>query len=398
MPCCKRPASNSGATGGRASPITDRKRPALTSPVLPQADWQVLRHAPLQAELARIGRDSQRRPRPGNVLTLGSDCAGLCAAGLALEMLCVPHLHVWATETDPITRSVLVASHPGLCALGGDVARRTSQLHDRNLSMQFPYVDIYTSGFPCQPFSQAGLQAGSQDHRGCVWLDNLSWVHHARPAVVILENVAALTQEKFRPELTAILDVLLSMKNDAGNSEYSVDCCVLDTQQHGLPQSRRRLYIVAIKRALQSIDPSRHSCVCGLERSWREPPCESIFWPKVRPFTFPTALATCKPLTDIIQSKGKPDITLPSSPTALRTFLIELRLSPTLKLELVSPCPRNYEAIIFAAYAAEINPFDTKQLVVADLSASKGRGSHYCVGRSPTLTRARAGEGLVVYL
>lgn len=52
-----------------------------------------------------------------------------------------------------------------------------------------PPFDILLAGFPCQPFSQAGLKKGLADTRGTLFFDVARIVNHHRPRVVFLENV-----------------------------------------------------------------------------------------------------------------------------------------------------------------------------------------------------------------
>ena len=52
-----------------------------------------------------------------------------------------------------------------------------------------PPHDILTGGFPCQPFSIAGIQKGFNDERSNVFWKILSIIDHHQPKCVILENV-----------------------------------------------------------------------------------------------------------------------------------------------------------------------------------------------------------------
>lgn len=96
-------------------------------------------------------------------------------------------------------------------------------------------VDLVLGGPPCQPFSAAGLQRGEVDPRDRI-PDFVRAVEQARPRVFVLENVQGLTQAKHR----AYLDHVLNSFPDG----YTVDYRVLNAADFGVPQTRRRLFIV----------------------------------------------------------------------------------------------------------------------------------------------------------
>ena len=112
-----------------------------------------------------------------------------------------------------------------------------------------PKVDIFGSGSPCPPFSSAGLRRGLEDsRRGWLILHSLHYVLVHRPSCVVLENVAGLVKGSFK----AIFDKIVEILRNAG---YSVKAEVLNSNEHGLAQSRSRIYIAAIKKT--AMLPSR---------------------------------------------------------------------------------------------------------------------------------------------
>ena len=103
-----------------------------------------------------------------------------------------------------------------------------------------PEVDLFTAGFPCQPFSLQGLNRGEADARGQVIWYILRYLKRALPRAVMLENVPGLKAR--HPEtLLAILKAIKGIK-DAEGQPYQVRWTILDSLVHGaLPQSRKRL-------------------------------------------------------------------------------------------------------------------------------------------------------------
>ena len=104
-----------------------------------------------------------------------------------------------------------------------------------------PDHDILLAGFPCQPFSNAGLKKGFSDTRGSLFFDILRILKHLQPQIVFLENVKAFkTHDKGRTFKT----VTEKLKATG----YKVFDKVLNARNFGLPQNRERIYIVALHK------------------------------------------------------------------------------------------------------------------------------------------------------
>lgn len=100
-----------------------------------------------------------------------------------------------------------------------------------------PEHDILLAGFPCQPFSQAGLKKGFSDTRGTLFFDIERILQERKPKAFLLENVKQLRGHDKGRTLQVILDHL----KDAG---YVVYHDVLKARDFGIPQNRERIFIV----------------------------------------------------------------------------------------------------------------------------------------------------------
>lgn len=100
-----------------------------------------------------------------------------------------------------------------------------------------PKHDILLAGFPCQPFSQAGLKKGFNDTRGTLFFDIERILLNKKPQVFLLENVKQLKgHDKGRT-----LQIILERLHHAG---YKVYVDVLKARDFGIPQNRERIYLV----------------------------------------------------------------------------------------------------------------------------------------------------------
>jgi len=102
---------------------------------------------------------------------------------------------------------------------------------------EIPAHDVLLAGFPCQPFSQAGLKKGFQDTRGTLFFDIARILEYHRPKAFLLENVKRLRSHDGGKTLTVILKVLEELG-------YDTRFEVLNAKDFGVPQNRERIYIV----------------------------------------------------------------------------------------------------------------------------------------------------------
>ncbi len=95
-------------------------------------------------------------------------------------------------------------------------------------------VDVVSAGFPCQPFSVAGSQAGEDDHRN-MWPETLATILTVRPRYAFLENVPGLLAHKYFGRILG----------DLAEGGYDCRYRVLSAAELGAPHMRDRLWIVA---------------------------------------------------------------------------------------------------------------------------------------------------------
>ena len=110
---------------------------------------------------------------------------------------------------------------------------------------QIPDFDFLLGGFPCQPFSAGGKRQGFVDTRGTLFFEIERILRDKKPYGFILENVEGLVKhdlENKNDEIGRTLSTILyKLENELG---YEVSWEVLDSIDFGLPQSRKRIFIV----------------------------------------------------------------------------------------------------------------------------------------------------------
>lgn len=121
-----------------------------------------------------------------------------------------------------------------------------------NVNRDIPDFDFLLAGFPCQPFSSAGTRRGFADTRGTLFFEIERILREklksGAPAKgFLLENVEGLENHDNGNTLATIIRHLC----DLG---YQVNYRVLDSQEFGLPQSRKRIYIAGTLNEVINLD------------------------------------------------------------------------------------------------------------------------------------------------
>lgn len=137
-------------------------------------------------------------------------------------------------ELDNAAAGVLAHHWPGV-PLFRDVKEVTGDSL-RQLGID-PDRTVITGGFPCQDLSIAGAQAGLEGERSGLFYEILRIVREFQPRWFVLENVPGLLSSQRGRDMGIVLSTLV-------DSGYGVAYRVLDAQFFGVPQRRRRVFVV----------------------------------------------------------------------------------------------------------------------------------------------------------
>jgi len=106
---------------------------------------------------------------------------------------------------------------------------------------ELPDIDLICAGFPCQAFSIAGRRRGFDDARGTLFFEIARIATVKRPPFLLLENVPGLLSHDGGWTFATILSTLSELG-------YNVAWQVLNSKNFGVPQSRKRVYIIGYLR------------------------------------------------------------------------------------------------------------------------------------------------------
>lgn len=162
----------------------------------------------------------------------------------------------------------------GMCAFSSEYEKNAQSTYFDNFG-EYPFGDItliseddipdhdvLLAGFPCQPFSHAGLKLGIDDTRGTLFFDIARILAKKQPKIALLENVKGLISHDKGHTLEVILNALMEIgyryiikeeliRNGNPNLiKKEASKMVLKSKDFGVPQNRQRIYIVLWRKEL----------------------------------------------------------------------------------------------------------------------------------------------------
>lgn len=157
----------------------------------------------------------------------GGASFGLKRSGLNYKVIGMSEFNKFASE-------LLAANFPNIKNWGDITTIDPAKL---------PNFDLFTGGFPCQPFSTAGMQMGEEDRygRGTLFYEIMRILREKRPRYLLLENVKGFTAKKFEATRNRIKDILWEL--GYGDLQYAV----LNSCDYGIPQNRERIWMFAMQ-------------------------------------------------------------------------------------------------------------------------------------------------------
>lgn len=170
-----------------------------------------------------------------------------------------PHC-VFTSEIKPHAIEILNQNHPDE-EVFGDITKIDAST--------IPDFDFLLAGFPCQAFSAAGKRLGFLDTRGTLFFEVERIIKEKRPYGFILENVEGLVNHDRENPKDKIGRTLKTILQHLECLDYKITWRVLNAKDFGVPQDRKRIYIVGSKNGkpdLEQFPPVANDLSSVLER------------------------------------------------------------------------------------------------------------------------------------
>ena len=137
--------------------------------------------------------------------------------------------HVWSCDNNKYANQVYTRHFGEADHNSGDVRGVDTG--------EIPSFDLLCAGFPCQSFSVAGKREGFEDTRGTLFFEICRIAEAKRPPLLLLENVRGLLSH----DEGLTFQIILESLEELG---YWVEWQVLNSKHFGVPQNRRRVFII----------------------------------------------------------------------------------------------------------------------------------------------------------
>lgn len=140
----------------------------------------------------------------------------------------------------------------GKCVMASEIDKTAIMTYEKNYGIkpkgdirgiqigEIPRFDLLCAGFPCQSFSNVGKKGGLDDPRGALIYEVIRILRGCKPKAFILENVKGLTTHNKGKTFKFIVSQL----KECG---YNVYYKILEAKDYGVPQIRKRVFIVGVR-------------------------------------------------------------------------------------------------------------------------------------------------------
>lgn len=130
---------------------------------------------------------------------------------------------------------------------GSDVVNADLREYLESKPNPFPRCDVVTGGYPCQPFSMGGVRSPQTDSRSGLFLAFAGAINRIKPNIFIAENVSGLANLDggywFKKQINVFRNEL--------SVRYRVTYALLNAADYGVPQLRKRVFIIGIRAGLR---------------------------------------------------------------------------------------------------------------------------------------------------
>lgn len=176
-----------------------------------------------------------------NVIDLFCGCGGLTKGFVDAGLNVVAGIDIWNKAIESYKKNF---NHLAICA---DLTKLSPELFQKEYNTEMKQIDIIVGGIPCQSFSIAGRR-DKNDPRNSLFVEFVKYVNYFHPKAYMIENVIGILQKK-TANGEKVIDII--MKNFEEN--YNSIICKLYASDFYVPQNRRRVIIIGIRKDLEII-------------------------------------------------------------------------------------------------------------------------------------------------
>jgi len=176
-----------------------------------------------------------------NVIDLFSGCGGMSYGLKKAGLNVIAGIDVWDKATESYRKNL---NHLSICC---DLTQLPPEEFQKKYNKDNINIDLIVGGPPCQGFSIAGKR-DIKDPRNSLFMEYVKYLDFFKPKAFIMENVMGILSMKNENKVN-VIDIILELLN----REYNTIVCKLYASDFGVPQNRRRVIIIGVRKNLNII-------------------------------------------------------------------------------------------------------------------------------------------------
>ena len=188
-----------------------------------------------------IDSKNKKSPYKFKVLDLFCGCGGMTKGLEDSGLEIVAGIDIWDKAIDSYNQNF---NHISVCA---DVSKLSPQAFGEQYNIKKTEIDIIVGGPPCQGFSIAGKR-DIKDPRNSLFMEYVKYLNYFNPKAFIMENVMGILSMKNNSNVKVIDIIMNNLENN-----YNCRICKLYASDFEVPQNRRRVIIIGVRKDLNII-------------------------------------------------------------------------------------------------------------------------------------------------
>ena len=189
--------------------------------------------------------ESHKRKKPEcgqlNVLDLFCGCGGMSKGLQDAGLNVIAGIDIWDKAINSYTKNF---NHMGICE---DISKLPPEIFKEKYNIGDVIINVIVGGPPCQGFSIAGKR-DKKDPRNSLFMDFVRYINFFNPEAFIMENVIGILSMK-NSNGDKVIDIIMNYLGD----NYNCIICKLFASDFEVPQNRRRVIIIGIRKDLNKI-------------------------------------------------------------------------------------------------------------------------------------------------
>ena len=187
-----------------------------------------------------------------NVIDLFCGCGGMSYGLQKAGLNVIAGIDVWDKAIESYKQNM---DHLSICC---DLTQLPPEEFQKQYNKNNINIDVIVGGPPCQGFSIAGKR-DIKDPRNSLFMEYVKYLDFFKPKVFIMENVMGILSMKNENK-----ENVINIICDLLNQNYNTIVCKLYASDFGVPQNRRRVLIIGIRKDL-NIYPKEPKGILGLD-------------------------------------------------------------------------------------------------------------------------------------